>query len=117
MAVVVGVGDLAGETLGTVELAVEDVAEAGKISRTSLSALQIGVDEEVVSSVGDEETSVVISAVAVVVAVVVIVVEVIFAVVETSAVAAVVVVLRALESSSKYMDSHGLCVIFCVWIG
>ncbi len=104
------VGGLAAETLGTVEVAVEDVAEAGEISRTSLSALLIGVGGEVVSSVGGEETSVVISVVAVEVAVV----EVIIAAVGTSVVAAVVVVLRALESSSEYMDSHSLYVIFCI---
>lgn len=101
MAAAVGVGDLAAETGGTVEVVVEDVAAAGEISRTSLFTLLIGVDEEVVSPVGDEETSVVISAVVVEVAAVVIVVEVIIAAVETSVVAAVVVVLRALESSSE----------------
>lgn len=113
MAAVVAVGDLEAETLGAVEVVVEDVAEAGEISRTSLFALLIAVDEEVLSSMGDEETSVVISAVAVEMAAV----EVIIAAVENSVVAAVVVVLKALESSSKSTDSQSLCVIFCIWIG
>lgn len=96
-AAAVAVADLTAETLETAEVVVEDVVEAGETSKTSLFALLIGMDEEVVSSVGDEETSVVIFAGAVELAVV----EVIIAAVETSVGAAVVVFLRDLESSSE----------------